>query len=165
MTPTIRCWRSTSLGAEELEPSCSSAIRRVRAQAPSPRAELEKGEQPRRQTAEGSLIARLAAHESWARTADPSARTEPARHALLDHFERHVDPDGLLPPAERARRAGHARKAYFAPRAAVGKGAAESVRRQSRSRAVEPTRRGPAGVARPPSSTRTSGLSDRTMIV
>jgi hypothetical protein len=103
MTPTIRCWRSTSLGAEELEPSCSSAIRRVRAQAPSPRAELEKGEQPRRQTAEGSLIARLAAHESWARTADPSARTEPARHALLDHFERHVDPDGLL-----ARRAGHA---------------------------------------------------------
>ena len=116
-------------------------------------------------TADRSLIGRLAAHESWAKTADPSARTAPARHALLDHFERHVDPDGLLPPAERARRAGHARKAYFAPRAAVGPGAAESVRRQSRSRAVEPTRRGPAGVARPPSSTRTSGLSDRTMIV
>ena len=64
-------------------------------------------------TADRSLIARLAAHESWARTADPSARTEPARRALLDRFEREVDPDGVLPPAERARRAGHARKAYF----------------------------------------------------
>ncbi len=64
-------------------------------------------------TADRSLIARLAAHESWARTTNPSARTEPARRALLDRFERQVDPDGLLSPAERARRAGHARKAYF----------------------------------------------------
>lgn len=65
-------------------------------------------------TADRSLIARLAAHESWARTADPSARTATARRALLDRFERQVDPDGVLPPAERARRAGHARKACFA---------------------------------------------------
>ena len=65
-------------------------------------------------TADRSLIARLAAHESWARTADPSARTEPARRALLDRFERQVDPDGVLSPEERVRRAGHARKAYFA---------------------------------------------------
>ena len=64
-------------------------------------------------TADRSLIARLAAHESWARTVDPSAQTEPARRAQLDRFERQVDPDGLLSPAERARRAGHARKAYF----------------------------------------------------
>ena len=64
-------------------------------------------------TADRSLIARLAAHESWARTTDPSARTEPARRALLDRFEREVDPDGLLPPDERTRRAAHARKAYF----------------------------------------------------
>ncbi len=65
-----------------------------------------------RMTADRSLIARLAAHESWARTTDPSARTEPARRALLDHFEHEVDPDGVLSPAERAGRAGHARKAY-----------------------------------------------------
>ncbi len=65
-------------------------------------------------TADRSLIARLAAHESWAKTTDPSARTEPARRALLDRFERQVDPDGVLSPEERARRAGHARKAYFA---------------------------------------------------
>ncbi len=66
-----------------------------------------------RMTADRSLIARLAAHESWARTADPTARTAPARRALLDRFEREVDPDGVLSPTERARRAGHARKAYF----------------------------------------------------
>ena len=59
MTPTIRYWRSTSLGAEELEPSCSSAIRRVRAQAASPRDELEKGEQPRRH--DGRPLAHCAA--------------------------------------------------------------------------------------------------------
>jgi hypothetical protein len=63
--------------------------------------------------ADRSLVARLAAHESWARTADPSARTEPARRAPLDRFEREVDPDGALSPDERARRAAHARKACF----------------------------------------------------
>jgi len=31
----------------------------------------------------------------------------------LDRFEREVDPDGVLPPEERRRRAEHARKAYF----------------------------------------------------
>jgi hypothetical protein len=61
-----------------------------------------------------ALIARLAAHESWARTADPSARTAPGRAAFLDRFEREVDPDGILPPADRERMAAHARKAYFA---------------------------------------------------
>lgn len=59
------------------------------------------------------MRARLAAHSSWANTADPAARTAPARKAALDRFEREVDPDGTLPPADRARRAEHARKAYF----------------------------------------------------
>lgn len=59
------------------------------------------------------LRARLAAHTSWANTADPALRTAAARQAALDRFEREVDPDGVLPPAERARRAEHARKAYF----------------------------------------------------
>ena len=61
-----------------------------------------------------SLRARIASHESWARTPDVSARTAPGRKAFLDRFEKQVDPDGELPPAERARRAEHARKAYFA---------------------------------------------------
>ncbi|WP_336857207.1 hypothetical protein [Sinomonas albida] len=62
---------------------------------------------------ERSLAGRAAAHESWAQTEDRSARTAPARAALLAKFEKQVDPDGKLLPAERARRAEHARKAYF----------------------------------------------------
>jgi hypothetical protein len=62
---------------------------------------------------ERSLAARIASHASWANTTDPAARTAPARKALLDRFEREVDPDGTLPPAERARRAEHAKKVYF----------------------------------------------------
>lgn len=31
----------------------------------------------------------------------------------MRRFEDQVDPDGALPPEERARRAGHARKAYM----------------------------------------------------
>ncbi len=60
-----------------------------------------------------TLRARLASHASWAQTTDPTARTAPARQAFLDRFEREVDPDGILPPADRARMAAHARKAYF----------------------------------------------------
>lgn len=37
----------------------------------------------------------------------------PAREAFWSKFEREVGPDGLLTPAERTRRAGMARKAYF----------------------------------------------------
>jgi hypothetical protein len=51
------------------------------------------------------LAGRKGAHISWARTADPAARTAPARAAMLDRFDREVDPDGTLPAAERARRA------------------------------------------------------------
>jgi hypothetical protein len=60
-----------------------------------------------------TLRAKIAAHESWAHTEDRPARTANARKAMLDKFEREVDPDGKLTPAERARRAEHARKAYF----------------------------------------------------
>lgn len=56
----------------------------------------------------------LAAHTSWANTADPAARTAPARQAFLKRFEREVDPDGSLDPTERARRAESARRAHFA---------------------------------------------------
>lgn len=63
--------------------------------------------------AELSLRAQIAAHESWAHTDDRAARTAPARQAALDKFEHEVDPDGTLTPAERAKRAEHARKAHF----------------------------------------------------
>ena len=64
--------------------------------------------------AERSLRGQIAAHESWARTENRSARTEAARRAAEERFEREVDPDGTLTPAERTQRANHARKAYFA---------------------------------------------------
>jgi len=60
-----------------------------------------------------SLAARVAVHTSWANTTDRTARTAPGTKAFLDRFERQVDPDGQLDPAERALRAQHARKAYF----------------------------------------------------
>ncbi len=62
---------------------------------------------------ERSLRSQIAAHESWAKTEDRAARTANARKAMLDKFEREVDPDGTLAPAERGRRAEHARKAHF----------------------------------------------------
>ena len=55
----------------------------------------------------------IAAHTSWANTEDWSARTEPARAKFLERFERQVDPDGTLDPVMRAKRAEHARQAYF----------------------------------------------------
>ena len=62
---------------------------------------------------ERSLRGQLAAHTSWANTENRAGRTANARKAMLDKFERQVDPNGTLTPAERAQRAEHARKAYF----------------------------------------------------
>lgn len=60
-----------------------------------------------------STAARALAHRSWAKTDDRAARTAPARAAALARFEAEVDPQGLLAPDERAKRAEHAKKAYF----------------------------------------------------
>jgi hypothetical protein len=60
------------------------------------------------------LAARVAAHTRWAQTDNRTAATAPARMAFLARFERQVDPGSQLTPLERARRADHARKAYFA---------------------------------------------------
>jgi hypothetical protein len=63
--------------------------------------------------AQRSLRARLAAYKSWANTTDATVRTEPARRAAMSRFERQVDPGGVLPPEERARRGRAAMRAYF----------------------------------------------------
>jgi hypothetical protein len=60
-----------------------------------------------------SLRAKIAVHTSWANTADRSARTANARKGALARFERQVDPDGVLPPAERAQRAQSAYRAHM----------------------------------------------------
>jgi len=59
-----------------------------------------------------SLRARIAAHSLHSQR-DSRETTAAARQAFLSRFEREVDPDLVLPPSERARRAEHAKKAYF----------------------------------------------------
>lgn len=60
-----------------------------------------------------SLVGSIAANESWAHTPDRAARTAPARAAFLAKFEAEVDPDGVLPAGERAKRAEYKRRAYY----------------------------------------------------
>lgn len=64
--------------------------------------------------AERAMHSRLAQHTRWAHEPDRSAATAPARAGLQARFERQVDPDGVLDPAERAKRAESARKAFYA---------------------------------------------------
>lgn len=66
-----------------------------------------------RSTAEHSLASRFGAHASWGNTTDRAARTAPARRALEEKFERLADPDGVLSPGERAKRAESLRKAHY----------------------------------------------------
>ena len=68
---------------------------------------------PSSDQARRALRARMAAHALHAKVSDPAAHTAPARRVFLSRFEREVDPDGVLDPQERARRAEHAKKAYF----------------------------------------------------
>jgi hypothetical protein len=60
-----------------------------------------------------AIIAKVAAHTRWANTVDRTAATAKARQAFADRFEREVDPDGVLDPLERAKRATSARRAHF----------------------------------------------------
>jgi hypothetical protein len=62
--------------------------------------------------AERTLRGRLAAHTLHARR-DSRQTTANGRAAFLARFEAEVDPEGLLDPAERSRRAEQARRAYF----------------------------------------------------
>lgn len=64
--------------------------------------------------AERALRARIAAHTSWAKTTDRKAQAAPGRAAWIDRFEKQVDPDGVLNPEERARRADQAMRAHMA---------------------------------------------------
>jgi hypothetical protein len=56
---------------------------------------------------------RIGAHVTHSRH-DARELTAPARAAFLTTFEKQVDPDGVLPPDERRRRATHARKSHMA---------------------------------------------------
>lgn len=60
-----------------------------------------------------SRRARIAAHASWANTADRQGRTAPATASFLARFEKQVDPLGVLDPEARGKMAEHARRAYM----------------------------------------------------
>lgn len=62
---------------------------------------------------EARLRGRIGAHTLHSRH-DPTQTTAKARASFLARFEREVDPDRILAPEERQRRAEQARKAYFA---------------------------------------------------
>lgn len=70
---------------------------------------------PSDESADRSLVGRYGANLRWSRTPERerSAATAPARNAFLTRFERQVDPDGKLPPDERARLAESALKAHM----------------------------------------------------
>jgi hypothetical protein len=56
----------------------------------------------------------IAALTSWVNTDNRAERTAPARRKFDERFDREVDPNNELTPAERAKRAETARKLYFA---------------------------------------------------
>jgi hypothetical protein len=63
--------------------------------------------------AQRSQRARLAALVRWSKE-NPAANAARGQAGLLARFEREVDPDNVLPAAERTRRAEAARKAHMA---------------------------------------------------
>lgn len=58
------------------------------------------------------LRAQIAANARWSRE-DPTANAARGQAGLLARFEREVDPDGVLSPDERTRRAENARRAHM----------------------------------------------------
>lgn len=61
---------------------------------------------------ERRLRAQIAANTRWSRE-DPIPNATRGQAGLIAKLEREVDPDGSLPPAERARRVENARRAHF----------------------------------------------------
>ena len=80
--------------------------------------------------AQRRLRAQLAANTRWAHTRDRTAATAKGRDKFEQRFANEVDPDGTLPPAERAKRIANARSAYF-QRLALKSSEARSRRRDS----------------------------------
>lgn len=60
-----------------------------------------------------AMAGRIGAHVRWAKEADRKSATAPARKGFRARFEREVDPDGVLSPAELKVRADHAISAHM----------------------------------------------------
>jgi hypothetical protein len=59
------------------------------------------------------MAGRIGAHTRWAKESDRKAATAPARKGFRARFEREVDPEGILTPAELAIRTDHAISAHM----------------------------------------------------
>ena len=94
---------------------------------------------PERTAAERSLRARLAAYAMHAQH-DSRQTSANGRAAFLGRFEQEVDPDGVLEPEERRRRAEQARRLYFT-RLSLAAAKARQAKRAAKS---EPLRGGEA---------------------
>lgn len=57
--------------------------------------------------------AKVASNTRWAHESDRFAATQAARDGFQRKFEDEVDPERVLDPVERARRAEYAKSAYF----------------------------------------------------
>lgn len=77
-----------------------------------------------------TLRGRLGAYALHA-SHDPRETTRHGRAAFLKKFEDEVDPEGVLSPEERARRAQYARRAYFV-RLAMASAKARRARKAGR---------------------------------
>lgn len=109
----------SSSSAPDVRPLARACARR----ATSP--EDVRADEPPRTRNGPSLQHRAMAHRSWALTPDRARRTARARSAFLARFEEDVDPDGVLSPEERARRADSALRAHMlnlARRSATARG-------------------------------------------
>jgi hypothetical protein len=80
---------------------------------------------------ERSLRAKQAANARWAREIDRIAATEPARKAALEKFADLVDPDRVLPPAQRRKLARNAQVAHM-QRMTLRRQKAERLAREQR---------------------------------
>jgi hypothetical protein len=76
------------------------------------------------------LRAQIAANTRWSKE-DPAANAARGQAGLQTSFEKQVDPDGTLTPAERTRRAEAARKAHM-QRLALASARSRSARSASR---------------------------------
>ena len=81
-------------------------------------------------------IGSIAAHVKWAFCEDRTAATSAARETFLKGFEKLVDPDGVLDPEERTKRARNAIAAHFR-RLALKSAAVRRARGAARRAAVD----------------------------
>ncbi len=82
-----------------------------------------------------SSQARAAAHTSWARTPDRTARTEKARAAAKANLEREVDPYGRMSPKDRAKAVKNAQAARMHTLSQKGVDARQRQRAKARKKA------------------------------